>query len=860
MKKMKNITIIALVAIIFCSSLFPVLSLAADINIGDKSDLIMERELPGLLQIKSNDALRLVIRVAYKHGNNKLPAFCIEPSKDGVGTGGGNSYTGTISQIVKDEEIWRVMYGGYLGKKWIETTVECDDDWYMVSKIAVHCIVNNTPPKTVFEVPDHVAASDGLSLAEVQRRGKKILDECEKLYWYAKNGTENYVTAKVELEKSGNLYESGNYMVQNYTLIANKEIASYDVTLQNFPTGTIYEKGSANTLKVKIPKDKIDNDYKGVIYITNAKVENYPVFYCESPKSDYQDYIVVADPFEITSTRATQKVDSHKSTLIIIKSDKEDETKIEGVVFNARYEDGENLGNYTTDANGQITIEKLRPGKLILTELSTDKEYILDKTPIEIVIKYDEMKTIEITNEHKKGNAKIYKVDKDNNKIAIGGVEFDLYSDEYQKIIGTYVTDSNGEIIIENLRTGTYKLIEKKTNQWYNLAEDTDIRIEWEETTEVTIENELKKSQIRIIKTDAEDNKIRLANVKLNILDENKNILETVITNSQGEALTQEYPVRDYPKLYVQEVETDEMYVLDDTIREIELKANSIVDLTIENEKIKGQIEIIKLDKNNNEKPLSNVKFGIYDENENLVETVITNEEGRAITGPLTKGIKYVKELATGSIYYLLNTETFEAEIKYHKEIVKLTVENEPVDIEVDVEKEGTVETKPNEEVEYTFKNIANTSNTFLDSFKWYEYLPTDYIKLEEIQTGTWNQDLNYDIYIKTNKSDKYILFKEDLNSKINHKIDLKTDFAEDEYITEFYFDFGKVDVGFKEETSPIIKCRALANLKNGDTFTNKTQTIGIYGELIDDAEDKWTTIVHVPELPEEPTLPRTGK
>ena len=470
------------------------------------------------------------------------------------------------------------------------------------------------------------------------------------------------------------------------------------------------------------------------------------------------------------------------------------------------------------------------------------------------------MKTIEITNEHKKGNAKIYKVDKDNNKIAIGGVEFDLYSDEYQKIIGTYVTDSNGEIIIENLRTGTYKLIEKKTNQWYNLAEDTDIRIEWEETTEVTIENELKKSQIRIIKTDAEDNKIRLANVKLNILDENKNILETVITNSQGEALTQEYPVRDYPKLYVQEVETDEMYVLDDTIREIELKANSIVDLTIENEKIKGQIEIIKLDKNNNEKPLSNVKFGIYDENENLVETVITNEEGRAITGPLTKGIKYVKELATGSIYYLLNTETFEAEIKYHKEIVKLTVENEPVDIEVDVEKEGTVETKPNEEVEYTFKNIANTSNTFLDSFKWYEYLPTDYIKLEEIQTGTWNQDLNYDIYIKTNKSDKYILFKEDLNSKINHKIDLKTDFTEDEYITEFYFDFGKVDVGFKEETSPIIKCRALANLKNGDTFTNKTQTIGIYGELIDDAEDKWTTIVHVPELPEEPTLPRTGK
>ena len=72
----------------------------------------------------------------------------------------------------------------------------------------------------------------GLTLEEAKRRGKKILDECEKLYLYAKNGTDNFVTAKIELKENGGLYESGNYMVQNYTLQGNKEIANYDVILR----------------------------------------------------------------------------------------------------------------------------------------------------------------------------------------------------------------------------------------------------------------------------------------------------------------------------------------------------------------------------------------------------------------------------------------------------------------------------------------------------------------------------------------------------------------------------------------------------------------------------------------------------
>ena len=79
---------------------------------------------------------------------------------------------------------------------------------------------------------------------------------------------------------------------------------------------------------------------------------------------------------------------------------------------------------------------------------------------------------------------------------------------------------------IEDLRTVNYKLIETKTNQWYNLAEDTEIEVEWDKETQATIQNELKKGQVRIIKVDKDNNQLRLEGVEFEVLDENNNVLE----------------------------------------------------------------------------------------------------------------------------------------------------------------------------------------------------------------------------------------------------------------------------------------------------------------------------------------------
>ena len=105
------------------------------------------------------------------------------------------------------------------------------------------------------------------------------------------------------------------------------------------------------------------------------------------------------------------------------------------------------------------------------------------------------------------------------------------------------------------------------------------------------------------------------------------------------------------------------------------------------------------------------------------------------------------------------------------------------------------------------------------------------------------------------------LLFKEKLNTNENYDLDFTTiEFAEDEHIIETMFDFGKVDVGFKESTSPTMQCQAFDTLNDGETFTNYTKTYGTYFAVSAEANSKWTTVVHVPEEKHEVVLPRTGK
>ena len=624
-------------------------------------------------------------------------------------------------------------------------------------------------------------------------------------------------------------------------------------------------------------------DANGEIYIENLNTGNYVLKETSTNRWYYlsdNTSIEVKWSKEFGDTNVTIENEKKKGIIKVIKTDEEfKQYPLENIEFNVYDEDNNYIETIKTNSEGIAESSRLRiDKKYYLVESKTQDNYILDDTIYTIDftegltkdqiedIQTDTIHTLELTNKHKKGNLVVYKVDADDNTIKIPGVEFELYVKNVDKpytenqLIGTYTTDNEGKIEINDLWTGEYYLKETNTNIWYKLNTDNkELEIKYNETSEITIENEKIKGQVKVIKIDKDNHEYKIPDVTFEILDSNMNVIETITTDENGEAVSSKLPCIE-EVYYLREINTKETYVLSDEVKEITLTADEITNIEFENEKIKGYVEITKTDSKTKEN-LSGATFGIFDENNNQIGTLTTDSNGKAKSELLPYGKYYLKELDTGSHYYLLNENTYEFEIKVDGEIVKKEIDNEPVNIEVTVEKEGTTEIKPNEKVDYEFSNVGNASNVYLENFKWYDYIPTDYIRLEKMTTGTWNQDLYYDVYYKTNKSEDYILFKESLNTNTNYDLDFTTiELAEDEYITETCFDFGKVDIGFKENIHPTMQCQPLDTLEDGTTFTNHTETVGVYFGVTAKANSKWTTIVHKPEENHEVILPRTGK
>lgn len=603
-------------------------------------------------------------------------------------------------------------------------------------------------------------------------------------------------------------------------------------------------------------------DVNGIAEVKNINTGNYTLRETLTKK----EYNLSIDQNVVINWNETMeyKVENEKKKgqIRIIKVDADyNEVKLEGVEFQIIDKNNNIIETIKTNSEGEAVTSRIPIGNYKIKEVSlgTNEEYVLNDEVKTVTVEEDKIKTIQFENEHKKGNLKIYKVDLDNNKLPVSDVEFEIIDKDGYKYTAT--SDENGIAYIPNIRTGIATIRELKTNKIYKISEETyEADIKWNETTEITITNEKLKGQIEVYKLDAEDKEIKLEGVEFQVINSDNEVVETIVTNKDGYAITSRIPIGEY---ILKETKTDNMHILNKDIIKVDVTTDITSKLEITNERIKGQIKVIKTSEDDNfingkEKgsPIENVKFEVYDSNNNLVDEITTSEDGTAITRLLDKGCYFIKEVESGE-WYLLNDNTFEAEIKEHQEIVSVEITNESEKPDVDIEKTGIIQTTANQEIRYDF-HIKNTGNVKLNHFTWYDYLPTDYVRITKLITGTYNQDLNYSIYYKTNKND-YKLLKDNLNTQVNNYIDFsKLELEADEYVTEFKADFGTVDVGFESVINPYIFVRVNSNVHDNDTFTNKTRIEGYNKTYMVWDEDDHTTKVYEKEVPVK-KLPRTG-
>ena len=98
------------------------------------------------------------------------------------------------------------------------------------------------------------------------------------------------------------------------------------------------------------------------------------------------------------------------TALVIIKEDEKTGEPLGGAKFAVEKQNGERVGEYTTDSTGLISIPTLDPGWYVVRETAAPQGYVLDNTPKTVEVKTNAPTVITFTN-HKKSGLQIIKQD-----------------------------------------------------------------------------------------------------------------------------------------------------------------------------------------------------------------------------------------------------------------------------------------------------------------------------------------------------------------------------------------------------------------------------------------------------------------
>ena len=558
-----------------------------------------------------------------------------------------------------------------------------------------------------------------------------------------------------------------------------------------------------------------------------------------------------------------------KGNLIIVKQDSVTKEPLEGVEFKITYADGSyvdaesgtlsSAGLYRTDKAGKISISGIS-GTVVVTEVKTIPGYTIDENTRTqtVVINPNDTQTLYFYNTPV-GGLQIIKSDKDSGK-RIAGVKFEIRKMNGE-IIDTYTTDSDGVIYLPEAESGWYTVTELEAASGY-LLDTTPHRIEVKDGQTATLEiTNHKSSRILLHKVDKATGKGIYGAVFL-LYDSNRNPIGEYVTDQDGYIYADEGLADG--RYYLREIKAAPGYVLDPELKTIYVRYGSTTEIEWSNTAECGQIQIIKKsadDNATNALPagtlLEGAVFEIYDKAGNVVDTIKSDRNGRAVSKTLPLSRYTVREIKAPA-NYSINPTVMTAYLEFNGQIVTFEVQNTSVSTGVSIKKTGPVQAVPGQPIRYVFSQIKNSSNVALDSFYWRDQLPAQ-VTLSKIVTGSYNQPLSYKVVYKTNLSGDYRALADNLSTSKVYVLDARPavlGLAANERVTEVMFVFGNVKAGFAQVETPYIYATARSGLANNASVVNVADVGGLYNGQWIQAVSLWLTTVYAKTTVK---LPKTG-
>ena len=321
----------------------------------------------------------------------------------------------------------------------------------------------------------------------------------------------------------------------------------------------------------------------------------------------------------------------------------------------------------TTNADGEMQLDDLRPGAYTVTEQSSDRYEPQEVRQVTVIS--GQVATVTFHNTLKRGSLEVIKTSEDH---LIEGVKFHLTGaslsglpvDEYA------VTDSTGKAVFSDVLIGTgYVLSEVDMDVRYVIPEDQTAAVEWSKVTHKSIHNVLKKWNATVTKSDSAtgtpQGDAKLSGAVYGVYKGGQ-LVDTYVTDGNGQFTTVYYACGD--DWTIREITPSEGYLLDSTVYPVGAEPQRYtaeynpIALDVTEQVIRGGVALTKVDKDYPENKLEGAVFEVYrDSNRNQEldaedELLGTMEElgggEYALTG-LCYGGYFTKEAQAPEGFYL---------------------------------------------------------------------------------------------------------------------------------------------------------------------------------------------------------------
>ncbi|MEK5017391.1 SpaA isopeptide-forming pilin-related protein [Bacillus sp. FSL L8-0315] len=479
---------------------------------------------------------------------------------------------------------------------------------------------------------------------------------------------------------------NGEYFETTYNVQTNAKKGTFQVQMNNAPQGTriVTEQGEVKEtfqlgekFRIQVPKSSKSSELslKVVSNLTNVHAIVY------KGTSTIQDATVLLE-------RSTEQVSTDlqvfwkaNGALKVMKVD-ENQKPLPGAIFEIANSNQQVMGTITADKNGIAEMGNLELGTYTVKEVKAPVGYVLDATPKPFEVKTGEIAVVEMKNVQIKGNIEIKKVS-DTGKI-LPGVEFTVFTPE-GRAVTKVTTNQEGIAKVNSLPFGKYYFQETKGLEGY-LLNQTKYPFEvndHNQTLTFEVKNDQVKGNVQLVKVD-EDGKTKLEGAVFILADEKGKKISEHKTDKNGLIKIDNIPFGKYQ--FIEKTSPAGYVLVKDPIPFSITENGKTIELVAKNTKIKGSIEITKVDVADGNNKLPGAEFMIYNEQGQEVVKGKTNEQGIAKFDKLPAGNYTCKETLAPQ-GYVSHEETFSFEIKTDGEIIKQTVKNKKIEGSLEITK-----------------------------------------------------------------------------------------------------------------------------------------------------------------------------